>query len=96
MVTQSHSSARKPDSATAMRILIADIRAAIPLDAPPALECSGDCQQCALKLLEFLALELQSWEQRLAQNERPTLAELSQLARTARAAQAAWQHQYPV
>ncbi len=96
MVTQAHLSSRQPDSVTAMRLLIAEIRAAIPLDAPQTLECSGDCQQCAVKLLEFLALELQSWEQRLAQHERPTLAELSQLVRTARAAQAAWQRQYPV
>jgi hypothetical protein len=89
-------SPRRPDSTTAMRILIAQIRTALPLDAPAVPECSGDCQRCAVKLLEFLTLELDSWELRLAQQERPTLADLSQLVRHARAVQAVVQRQQPV
>jgi len=35
-----------------------------------------------MKLLEFLATELDTWEQRLMQGEQPSLADLSQLAKS--------------
>lgn len=75
---------RAPDSATAMRRLIARIRDTIPFDLPAARVCTGHCQGCSLKLLEFLDTELSDWEQRLATGERPGLADLSRLERLAR------------
>ncbi|MCB1786767.1 MAG: hypothetical protein KDJ33_10985 [Gammaproteobacteria bacterium] len=74
----------KPDSATAMQQLIAQIRATFPFDRPQAQVCAGPCQGCSLKLLEFLATEIDAWEQRITAGERPGLAELSQLLRTSR------------
>lgn len=73
---------RKPDTATAMRILIVQIRSALPFDQPIAQYCTGNCQGCSMKLLEFLATELEDWEQRLAQGEQPSLVDLSQLAKS--------------
>lgn len=73
-----------PDSRTAMGILIAQIREAIPTRAPGALACTGACAGCSVKLLEYLETELVCWESRLAAGERPGLADLSQLAGTAR------------
>ncbi|MBV5309976.1 MAG: hypothetical protein JZU59_11370 [Chromatium okenii] len=75
-------SPRKPDTATAMHILIAQIRSALPFDQPAAQHCNGNCQGCSMKLLEFLATELDTWEQRLMQGEQPSLADLSQLAKS--------------
>ncbi|MEO5343762.1 MAG: hypothetical protein H7842_10575 [Gammaproteobacteria bacterium SHHR-1] len=72
-----------------MRLLIAQIRQAIPFDAPQARICAGPCASCSLKLLEYLEAELDSWELRLAQGERPGLAELSRLAKSARRIQRA-------
>lgn len=73
---------RKPDTRTAMGQLIADIRAAIPVADPQV--CTGQCDGCSLKLIEFLAGELADWERRLAAGEQPRLGDLSALARTAR------------
>lgn len=78
------SAGRKPDVATAMRDLIGQVREAMPFDAPEANVCSGLCEGCSLKLLEYMAAELDSWEQRLADGEQPGLKDLSKLAKTAR------------
>jgi len=67
-----------------MRTLIANVRAAIPFDAPEGQVCTGSCDGCSLKLLNFLADELDGWEQRLAAGERPGLLELSRLSKTCR------------
>ena len=75
---------RKPDTVEAMHRLIQEIRTAIPLDLSEEAVCRDGCNACSLKLLEFLSSELENWEARLAQGEKPGLAELSQLARSAR------------
>lgn len=74
----------KPDAATAMLRLIAQIRETFPFSQPEAQTCAGPCQGCSLKLLVFLESELDGWEHRIASGERPDLAELSQLIRTSR------------
>ncbi len=74
----------KPSVSTAMREMIAQIRQTLPFDAPEAQVCQGPCEGCSMKLLTYLDDELAGWEQRLDQGERPGLAELSRLARTAR------------
>lgn len=74
----------KPDTRTAMQQLIDQVRAAIPFDAAQARVCSGDCSGCSQKLLDYLEGELAAWEQRLAEGDRPSLADLSRLAKTAR------------
>ena len=75
---------RKPSTTDAMRDLIAQVRAAIPFDMPEAQVCADECRSCSMKLLEFMAAELDDWEARLDAGEKPGLAELSRLARTAR------------
>jgi hypothetical protein len=74
----------KPDARTAMRRLIDQVRDAMPFDAPQARLCSGDCTGCSQKLLDYLEAELAAWEQRLAEGDRPSLADLSRLTKTAR------------
>lgn len=75
---------RKPDTRQAMRRLIAAIRAAVPLELPEEEVCRDGCNACSLKLLEFLSSELENWEVRLDQGEKPGLADLSRLEKTAR------------
>jgi len=74
----------KPDTTTAMQQLIGQIRTAFPFDRDEAQVCAGPCNGCSLKLLGFLESELDGWEARIADGERPGLAELSQLIRTSR------------
>jgi hypothetical protein len=73
----------KPDTRIAMRQLIGQVRAAIPFDAPRSRLCSGDCSGCSQKLLDYLEGELAAWDQHLAEGDRPSLADLSRLAKTA-------------
>jgi hypothetical protein len=75
---------RKPDTRQAMRQLIAAIRAAIPFELPEEEVCRDGCNACSLKLLEFLSTELEYWEARLEEDEKPGLADLSRLEKTAR------------
>ena len=74
----------KPNAPTAMRQLIAQVRQTLPFDLPEARVCDGPCEGCSLKLLDFLEGELDDWESRLDQGEKPGLAELSKLAKTSR------------
>lgn len=74
----------KPDTRTAMRRLIEQIRSAMPFDASEAQVCAGECAGCSLKLLGYLEGELIAWDQRLAAGERPTFGDLSRLANTGR------------
>lgn len=78
----------KPDTRTAMRRLIAEVRAALPFDDPDAQACTGDCGACPLKLLEHLDDELGTWERRLDAGETPTLGDLSRLAAVSRSVHA--------
>jgi len=74
----------KPDTQTAMRQLIAQVRDAVPFDAPEDQVCSGPCDGCSMKLLAFLESELEGWERRLDQGERPNFGDLSRLAKVSR------------
>ncbi|MEW7979420.1 MAG: hypothetical protein AB2813_06320 [Candidatus Sedimenticola endophacoides] len=76
--------ARKPDTATAMRRLIAQVRARIPFDRPREQLCAEGCQGCTLKLLDYLAGELEGWETRLGRGEVPNFGDLHQLVDSSR------------
>lgn len=79
----------KPDTRTAMQTLITQVRETLPFNAPAAQICSGECQVCALKLLEFLDGELCGWEQRLERGDTPNFRDLSRLASISRKVDAA-------
>lgn len=81
------SQARKPRVGEAMRILIDQIRTELPFDMLQARICSGPCQGCSLKLLDYMETELLDWERRLDAGETPDFAELSRLAKSARRVQ---------
>jgi hypothetical protein len=74
----------KPDTTTAMRNLIADIRRAMPFGVPAASVCSDDCNGCSMKLLEYLDTELMDWERRLAAGDVPNFGDIHRLAKTGR------------
>ena len=67
-----------------MTDLIGQVRSALPFAADPDDLCRGECQGCALKLLEYLDGELRDWEGRLAAGESPRLGDLHRLGRPAR------------
>lgn len=67
-----------------MQDLITEIRRTLPFDAAEAQVCQGPCDGCSLKLLNFLDSELDGWQQRLNDGEKPGFKELSGLLKTAR------------
>ena len=75
---------KKPDSTTAMRTLIAEIRKSLPFDRPEAQVCGDPCRGCSIKLLDYMQSELEAWEQRLDAGEKPGLADLSRLEKKGR------------
>ena len=78
---------KKPDTRSAMQKLITEVRQAIPFDTPEAVMCADDssCQGCSLKLLEFLSMELDNWQQRLDDGEVPNFGDLNKLGKSSRA-----------
>ena len=48
----------RPDSVTAMRSLIAEIRRTLPFDKPEAQICTDPCRGCSIKLLDYMQAEL--------------------------------------
>lgn len=74
----------KPDTQTAMRQLIGQIREKLPFDAIEAQVCDGPCLGCSMKLLTYMETELDDWESRLDKGDVPGLADLSRLAKTGR------------
>jgi hypothetical protein len=69
----------KPDSSTAMRMLIAEIRDTLPFDIPETQICTDPCRGCPVKLMDYMRSELEAWEQRLDAGEKPGLGDLSRL-----------------
>ncbi|WP_261324623.1 hypothetical protein [Microbulbifer agarilyticus] len=72
----------KPDTSTAMRNIISEVRATLPFTMPAAELCAGPCQGCAKKLLEYLDQEIDEWEHRLDADEKPTLGEVTKFGKT--------------
>lgn len=67
-----------------MRILIDQIRTGLPFDVPESRICQGPCQGCPLKLLDYMETEILDWERRLEEGDKPGLADLSRLAKSAK------------
>ena len=66
-----------------MQALITQIRERLPFDDPNANVCTGQCNTCSVKLLEFMDNELLQWQQALHQGETPTIGDVHKLAKTA-------------
>ena len=74
----------KPDTQTAMRELIQQVRSSIPFDTPAADLCSDTCAGCSRKLLDYLEMELENWESRLDQGEIPNFGDINKIARSSK------------
>jgi len=75
---------KKPGRTVAMKHLIQQVRTAMPFDLPEANLCSGKCNGCSQKLLDYLDIELESWESRINEGEVPDFGEIQRIARTSK------------
>lgn len=75
----------KPDTSQAMYELIKTINENIPMQLSEDEICrdKDDCRSCSIKLVEYLSAEIESWEYRLQQGDKPDFKDLSRLTRTA-------------
>jgi len=62
--------------------LIDQVRNTLPFDSADTSLCSDECSGCSKKLLEFIGMELDDWEARLAGGHVPTFGELHKLGQT--------------
>ncbi len=74
----------KPDRSSAMLKLIAQVREVMPFDLAEANLCSGKCNGCSQKLLDYLDSELENWQLRLEQGETPDFGEIQRIAKTSK------------
>ena len=65
-----------------MRNLILEVRTALPLDVSPDEICADECRGCSIKLIEYIAMEMDNWEYRLDVGVIPTFGDLDKLARS--------------
>ncbi len=72
----------KPRTTEAMRNLIRTVRTVLPIDLSPEAVCSDECRGCSIKLIEYIAMEMDNWEYRLDDGAIPTFRDLDKLARS--------------
>ncbi|MDH5354473.1 MAG: hypothetical protein OEY09_08535 [Gammaproteobacteria bacterium] len=72
----------KPNTTGAMRKLIHEVKTTLPLDLSPVEVCSDECKSCSIKLIEYIAMELENWESRLDDGDIPNFRDLNRLAKS--------------
>jgi hypothetical protein len=72
----------KPDTSTAMKNLIDEVRSSMPFGADEEQLCADSCQGCSKKLLEFLETELNDWEQKLHEGVQPNFGDINRMGKT--------------
>jgi hypothetical protein len=75
---------RKPNTTEAMRNLIREVKTTLPLDLSPVDVCSDECRGCSIKLIEYIAMELENWEGRLQEGDIPDFRDLNRLAKSSK------------
>mgnify|MGYP001585427666 FL=1 len=78
----------KPNTREAMYQLITQIKDTLPFDGIDTDFCSDSCSGCSLKLVDFIAVEIDEWEHRLNQGEVPNFKDINKLAKMAKKIQA--------
>ncbi|MCT7940790.1 MULTISPECIES: hypothetical protein [Shewanella] len=73
----------KPDRSAAMKMLIAQVLQAFPLDNPELAVCGSGktCEGCPKKLLEIVDSEIRYWQSELDHGETPTFGDIEKLAK---------------
>lgn len=67
-----------------MQQLLAQIQTTFPFDVDTDTLCDGECRGCKVKLLEYLADQVDTWQYRLAQGDVPDFGDLHKLGKSAR------------
>ena len=73
----------KPRTTEVMRDFLRRARGCLPLGLAADEICGDDCRGCSVKLIEYLASEIDNWEYRLDQGDVPNFVDLDRFARSA-------------
>ena len=71
----------KPNTVDAMHHLIKQIKDTLPFSGVDASFCSDTCRGCSVKLIDFIAIEVEDWEHRLDQGDTPSFKDIDKLAK---------------
>ena len=74
----------KPNTVDAMHDLIKEIKNSLPFNKIKADFCSDTCAGCSIKLIDFLADEIEHWQHQLNQGAVPNFKDLNKLAKMAK------------
>jgi hypothetical protein len=74
----------KPNRKDAMQTMINEINQRFPMGAPDRDICLGICSGCPKKLLQFMEMQLEDWQEALDNGEIPTFKQLQKRATQAR------------
>lgn len=82
----------KPDRMTAMRSIIEQVKAELPIYEPETFVCGpeGQCIGCPKKLLEMVDSEVTYWESAMERGIVPQFDEIRRLAKCARMFVVVW------
>jgi hypothetical protein len=73
----------KPKTEVVMADIIQQIREKFPFDISEEELCAETCSYgCPKKLLEYMAMEITEWEQRLANHELPNFRDIQNLSKS--------------
>ena len=73
----------KPNTQVAMQQLIEQINDVMPFGMSEAEICAGKCLGCPKKLVEYISSEIDHHQATLDSGDKPSLADISDLARIA-------------
>lgn len=75
----------KPRTDVVMSDIIHKIKEAFPFDMGEEELCGETCTHgCALKLLEYMYMEITEWEERLENGEIPSLKDIQKITKTSK------------
>lgn len=75
----------KPRTDVVMSDIIHKIKDAFPFDMGEEELCGDTCSHgCALKLLEFMSMEIAEWEERLADGDIPNFKDIQKITKTSK------------
>ncbi len=75
----------KPKTPVVMRNIIQQIRSTFPFAMPEDKLCAKTCSYgCPKKLLEYMSMEIDQWEQRLKNGEIPNFNDIQKITKTSK------------
>ena len=75
----------KPRTSIVMQNIIREINSTFPFTIPEETLCAKTCSHgCPKKLLEYMSMEIDQWEERLKNGEIPNFRDIQKITKTSK------------